>query len=95
MMNKEINKQKKRYWLRGGVVAVIINLFLFLIDYLLGFHNTGDMPSLLIIFSFLIADVVYWGKNTFFAIIVTSSVVLFIIGALIGFIYGKNKVISK
>jgi len=87
-------------WLKGGVILLIINIFLillyfgikFVIFLSLGNVLPGDHPIVLIYLpSFLITDGLYWGRNTPMAIFIFSSISYFIVGVIIGWIVGKIK----
>lgn len=92
------------YWLKGGWMLSVINLGLIIISYILpspmfsfkfGYFTIGDLfsfPALLMwegsqeIFSLVINR-----PLQYLFIILISSIEYFIIGALIGWIYGKIK----
>ena len=81
------------YWLKGGIIGVIINTLLFGIDYFL-FYSRGyvcDIACPFTIVSLIISSVLYWGRTTFASGWIFSSLVFFVIFAVIGWIYGKIK----
>ncbi len=85
-------------WLKGGIILSAINVFLILLYFVIkfvtfvttGYNLPGDHPIALIYLpSFLITDGLYWGRNTPMEIFIFSSIFYFIIGIIIGWIYGK------
>ena len=90
---------KKRYWLRGGKIAVIVCAILYLCLFVVGFsaHDLSDAygSSVENIFSFianiiLIAPLSAEGFSTMESILI-SGVCSFLVGAFLGLLYGKVK----
>ena len=81
------------YWLKGGIIGVIINTLLFGADYILFYSRGIPLDAVLpfTLVSFLITDGLYLGRNTPTAVWIFSSLVFFVIFAVIGWIYGKIK----
>ena len=78
-------------WLKGGIILVSINLIMLILDFLI-FYGRGKACDVVCPFSavaFFITDILYWGGNSGTAVWIFSSVVLFILGAIIGWIVGK------
>ena len=82
-------------WAKGGLIAVGINLFLiFLYRTLVDLmpQLPYDHPIAFIAMpSFIVTDLIYWGANSLAAIIITSSIFYFLVGAIIGLIIDKIK----
>jgi hypothetical protein len=81
------------YWLKGGIILAGINFLLIVLYYLIsnGQGSYYDPSAFLYISSFLVTDFFYWGSNSPLEIFIFSSIFYFIIGAIIGLIYGKIK----
>ena len=85
-------------WLKGGIIGVILNILLLGTDYILFgtdffSYSRGDLCDIACPFtiaSFLVTEF-YWGSNTFASVWIFSSLIFFIIFAVIGWIYGKIK----
>ena len=91
IINNEVEVKKKRYWLRGGVVGGITAILVYIIMLLRNTNVGGD------IFGFL-DPVLFFILLFFFEIplpeylnIIIFVLFLFIIGAIIGWIYRKIK----
>ena len=88
MEKNKSGEGKKRYWLRGGVVGLIVYAILLLIGIIwFGYHMmffilTGLPWSAIILIIPKIVDKIG---------IITTGLNAFIIGAIIGYIYGKIK----
>lgn len=88
-------ENKKRYWLRGGITGAmlaIIIVFIFLspfFDVVVPDSYNGLIQSIFLII-FLLTPIILWGKS-FLYMYVIGPVVWFILGAIIGLIYGKIK----
>ncbi len=79
-----------RKWLKWGLVLLVIN-WIFLVIGIIQSPPINHLPPLFLLPAFLITDVLYWGANTFAAIIIVSSIVTFIAGAIIGFVVDKAR----
>lgn len=82
--------KSKPYWLRGGIIGILINPFLFVISFFFGLSILTN--PLMIPVAWLTINVMnlgLWG----IPISIISGVILsgLLIGAFIGFIYGKIK----
>lgn len=84
-----------RKWLKWGLVLLVINWIFLVIGIIqsppINPDYSSDLPPLFLLPAFLITDVLYWGANTFAAIIIVSSIVTFIAGAIIGFVVDKAR----
>lgn len=83
--------KNKPSWLRGGIVGLVINILFLSIDFIMRQTMISCYPVCFApaFISYALADGIYWGQNTITALIIVSSIVFMIIGALIGGIIGK------
>ena len=74
----------KRYWLRGSVVSLIIGVIL------IAFYKIGLLPVALLFWGL---QVPYPGSelNELIILVIISVVFYFIVGAVLGWLYGKIK----
>jgi len=71
---------KKRYWVYGGIIGVIVTYILFLFqEYVYSFSFIGMFAPLAI--NQTVYDLLYW----------LSYILSFFIGGLIGSVYGRSK----
>jgi len=85
------------YWLKGGVIAAGINLLLLLLYYIFptpvfSFKKSyNQITSILGLPAFVVIGILPFSIFSIFWIIVVSTILFFIIGAIIGLIVGKVK----
>jgi|SRR6185369_13077460 len=92
--------KQKRYWLRVGITLAIINIILCVIAFNLpevkNPHNNSDLIALLfpnILISSFALSWMGWseGMPTILVYLIPGSIFWFIVGAILGWIYGKIK----
>ncbi|OHA24032.1 MAG: hypothetical protein A3B11_01575 [Candidatus Taylorbacteria bacterium RIFCSPLOWO2_01_FULL_44_26] len=90
--------KQKRYWLRGGVIFLSIYALLQIISMLTELNN-GSVAIIFYIInsptwsvlSLFVNQNTYTALHSFFVIIPFSAVLYFIVGSILGWIYGKIK----
>ena len=96
----------KRYWLRGGIVALIIGA-IYAVIYLVAYNyfnieiwNWGIAPGIFlgIMFSVLLGCDFWGGSNVGYCVslqvisfVVVTLIIYFIVGMFLGWLYGKIK----
>jgi hypothetical protein len=84
----------KNYWLRGGIIAVVALIVAGILDVVLQALGSGAIVAKITSVLFSPAFVLNRAmgvSNTFISVLVVSIPVWFIIGSILGFLYGKIK----
>jgi len=79
---------QKRYWLRGGAIAVLVCSILFLGSYITGYTHTVTSDELR--FS-VIGIAGYLSVEESIYYVASVLMVTFLVGSVLGWIYGKMK----
>ena len=93
-----MNKMNKRYWVRGGIATLIIFIAFLTIFYLAGLINVVNYTVQCLIAPcwdelhfYLFGSNDFLRIQQFLIVIIVSTIILFSIGSMIGWFYGKNK----
>lgn len=79
------------YWLKGGVIAIVINIILIFLSVIFNPANSFESPAVLLtLFQVFITQEIF-NVNNLPALTIISSISFFIIGAIIGLIVQKIK----
>ena len=86
---------QKRYWLQWGTIALIVNVFLILFHQIINPSNSFESPAVLLVFLQRLLTEELFSPHSLFAFITLSSIEFFVIGGMLGWLYGKIKTISQ